>query len=210
MRLLRRAKSFFRLLFRKKKLEAELDREMQSYLAMLVDRHLSRGLSMADAQRAAQIEFEGVEQVKEQVREIRVGANLDSSIQDIRYACRALRKSPAFTAVAILTLALGIGVNTAIFSVVYAVLLRPLPYDHPEQLALIWSGFKSATSRAPTSGPALREILHRNTTFQGVAGIWVGNGTFISDVNPEQVKVAFVTPPFLHLLGVRPLLGRVF
>ncbi|HYL77998.1 MAG TPA: ABC transporter permease [Bryobacteraceae bacterium] len=210
MVLLRRAKSFWRFLFRKQKLEAELDRELQAYMAMLVDRHIARGLSIEEAKRAARLEFEGIEQVKEQVREVRVGANFDSSMQDIRYACRALRKSPAFTAIAILTLALGIGVNNAIFSVVYAVLLRPLPYDHPEQLALVWSGFKSATSRAPTSGPALGEILHRNRLLQGVAGIWVGNATFTGDVNPEQVKVAFVTPPFLSLLGVRPLLGRVF
>lgn len=210
MSLLRRAKSLFPILFQKRKLEAELDREMWAYLEMLVDRHLARGLSMEDAQRAARIEFEGIEQVKEQVREVRVGANLDSSMQDIRYACRALRKSPAFTAVAILTLALGIGVNTAIFSVVYAVLLRPLPYDHPEQLAFIWANFKSAASRAPTSGPGFTGIQRRNHLLQDAAGIWVGNGTFTGDVNPEQVKVAFVTPNFLQVLGVRPALGRTF
>jgi putative ABC transport system permease protein len=135
---------------------------------------------------------------------------IESSLQDARYAWRALRKSPAFTAIAVLTLALGIGVNTAIFSVVYAVLLRPLPYNQPEQLAFIWSSFKSATSRAPTSGPALYEIQHRSRLAQDIAAIWVGSGTFTGDVNPEQVKVAFVTTNFLQMLGTRPALGRVF
>jgi putative ABC transport system permease protein len=207
---MRRAKNLFLVLFRKKKLEADLDAELRAYLAMLVDRHRERGLSIEDAQRAARIEFEGIEQVKEQVREVRVGAKFDTSMQDVRYAWRTLGKNPAFTVIAILTLALGIGVNTAVFSVVYAVLLRPLPYDRPEQLAFIWSSFKSASSCAPTSGPAFSEIQHRNRLLQDAAAIWVGNGTFTGDVNPEQVKVAFVTPNFLSMLGVRPALGRVF
>ena len=139
-----------------------------------------------------------------------MGSDFGSYVQDIRYAWRTLAKSPGFAAVAVLTLALGIGVNTAIFSVVYAVLLRPLPYDRPEQLAFIWSSFQSAPSRAPTSGPALFEIQHRSRRLQEVGAIWVGNGTFTGEVNPEQVKVAFVTASFLKVLGVHPALGRVF
>jgi predicted permease len=205
-----RATSFLRVLFHKQRVEQELNAELEAFRAMLADRYVERGLSMVDAQRAARLEFEGMEQVKEQVRAVRVGSNLESAVQDIRYAWRALRKSPGFTVIAVLTLALGIGVNTAIFSVVYAVLLRPLPYHQPEQLAFIWSSFKSAASRAPTSGPALAEIQHRSRLFQDVAAIWVGTGTFTGEINPEQVKVAFVTPGFLRLLGVRPALGRVF
>jgi len=211
MLLSRRARNFFSLLLRKQKMEDDLEAELRSYLAMLTDRHLERGLPLEQAQRAAQIELEGLEQVKEQVRDVRVGATFESWLQDIRYAVRSLGKSPGFTAVAVLTLALGLGVNTAIFSVFYGVLLRPLPYDRPEQLALIWSGFeKSAASRAPMSGPLLGELRHRLRLFQDVAGIWVGNGTFTGEATPEQVKVAFVTANFPALLGVRPALGRVF
>jgi putative ABC transport system permease protein len=205
-----RATNRIRFLFRKQQVEAELDAEIEAYRGMLVDRHLERGLSIEEAQREARLEFEGMEQVKEQVREVRLGTVIESVFQDIRFAWRALGKSPGFTAVAVLTLALGIGVNTAIFSVVYAVLLRPLPYDRPGQLAFIWSSFKSASSRAPTSGPGLFEIRHRSRLLQDTSAIWVGNGTFTGDMNPEQVKVAFVTPNFLQLLGVRPVLGRVF
>ncbi len=205
-----RAATLLRVIFRKRQVEAELDAELKAYRAMLTDRYILRGLSIEEAQRAALLEFEGLEQVKEQVREVRMGSKIESSVEDIRYAWRALRKSPGFTAIAVVTLALGIGVNAAIFSVVHAVLLRPLPYDRPEQLAFIWSSFKSAATRAPTSGPALAEIQHRNRLFQKVEAIWVGNGTFTGEANPEQVKVAFVTPGFLGMLGVRPALGRVF
>ena len=206
-----RAESLVHLLFHRQKEEDDLDAELRAYFGMLVDRHLARGLSMEEAQRAARIEFEGLEQTKEKVREVRVGATIESVLRDVRYAWRALRKSPGFTAVAVLTLALGIGVNTAIFSVVYAVLLRPLPYDRPEQLGLIWSDFQqSGALHAPTSGVILGELQHRSRLLQDVAGIWVGSGTFTGEANPEQVKVGFVTPNFLQLLGVRPALGRVF
>ena len=131
-------------------------------------------------------------------------------MQDLRYALRTLRRSPGFAAIAVLTLALGIGVNTAVFSVIHAVLLSPLPYDHPEQLSIIWSSFqKMGASRAPASGVELREIRDRSRTLKDVAGIWVGNGTFSGD-DPEQVKVGFVTANFFAVLGAQPALGRSF
>ena len=207
---LNRLRAFGQVCFHRNKIEADLNAELLTYRDMLVDRNLERGLSKADAERAARIEFDGLEQVKEQVREIRVGASLESVLQDIRYAARSLAKSRGFTAVALLTLALGIGVNTAIFSVVYAVLLRPLPYDHPERLVLAWGNLKSAGARAPTSGLILQQMERHNRVFDGVAGIWMGEGTFAGDLNPEQVKVGFVTPNFLQVLGVRPALGRLF
>jgi|CZKS01.1.fsa_nt_gi putative ABC transport system permease protein len=199
--------------FRARRVQQERDAEIEACRAMLVDRYIERGLSREEALRTARLELE--EPLTEQTRaehtmRPRMRNTIESSLQDARYAWRALRKGPAFTAIAVLTLALGIGVNTAIFSVVYAVLLRPLPYNHPEQLAFIWSSFKSASSRAPTSGPALYEIQHRSRLAQDVAAIWVGSGTFTGDVNPEQVKVAFVTTNFLQMLGTRPALGRVF
>ena len=204
------ASTFLRALFHRREVEAEMAAEIESFHAMLRDRYVEHGLARDHADRQARLDMEGIEQVKEQVREVRVGAKFESCLADIRYAWRGLLKSPGFALIAIATLALGIGVNTAIFSVIYAVLLRPLPYQHPEQLALIWSSFKSGGSRAPTSGPAFGEIQHRSRLFQNIAAIWVGNGTFTGDQNPEQVKVAFVTTNFLSMLGVRPALGRTF
>jgi len=201
-----RISSFLRSLLRRRQLEHDLDAELRAYFDLLVDRYREQGLPPEQAERAARMEFEGFEQVKEQVREVHMGFMVDSLLQDVRYAWRALRKNPAFTAVAVLTLALGIGVNTAIFSLVYAVLLRPLPYDRPEQLALIWSNYqKMAALRAPASGPMLGEIKHRNRLLQSVGAIWVGNGTLTG-----QDMLGFVTPNFFQVLGVRPALGRAF
>jgi putative ABC transport system permease protein len=199
------------VLFRRRRVEEDLSAELEAFESMLVDRYLKQDLSLEEARRKARLELEGSEQIKEQVRDVRMATTLQSLSQDIRFAARTLFRSPGFTAVAILTLALGIGVNTAIFSVVYAILLRPLPYDHPKQLALIWSKLeKTALSRAPASGPIWSEIVHRNNLLSDVAGIWIGNGTFTGDANPEQVKLAFVTPNFPGLLGFRPELGRIF
>jgi predicted permease len=135
----------------------------------------------------------------------------ETLFQDIRYAARALKHNPGFTSIAILTLALGIGVNCAIFSLVYAVLLRPLPYAQPDRLALIWSTFeKSGVTRAPTSPPLLAEIQHRTRLLENVAGVWATTGTFTGGPGPEQVKIARVTPNLPALLGIRPALGRLF
>jgi predicted permease len=192
-------------------MEAELDEEMRSSLEMLVERNMLAGMSPADARRQAHLEFEGLEQVKEHVREVRVGVTIESFVQDTRYALRMLRRSPGFTVVAALTLALGIGINTAIFSVVYTVLIEPLPFERPEELAIVWSNFeKMGAPRAPGSGFELREIHDRARMFQDFAGIWAGNGTFTGEGDPEQVKVGFVTANFLQVLGARPALGRAF
>ncbi len=208
---LSRARTLMQALFRRRRVEEDLSAELESFQSMLVDRLMEQGLPFEEARRQARWELDGLEQVKEQVRDLRMATTLESIFQDLRFASRTLLKSPGFAAVAILTLALGIGVNTAIFSVVYAVLLRPLPYHHPQQLALIWSKLeKTALDRAPASGPIWSEIVHRNTLLSDVAGIWIGNGTFTGDANPEQVKLAFVTPNFPALLGFRPELGRVF
>src|SRR5579872_930475 len=200
----------YRFLFRRQHLEDELDEELRSCFDMLVDRYIARGMTPEAARRAARIEFEGVEQVKEGVRDVFLGMNLETIGQDIRYAWRALRKTRGFTTIAVATLALGIGVNTAIFSVVYAALLKPLPYGQPEQLALVWSNFQQmAAIRAVTSGPILGELEHRSRAFQSLAGLWTGTGTFLGE-DPEQVKLGFVTTNFFDTLGVRAAVGRTF
>ncbi|MFZ0589762.1 MAG: ABC transporter permease [Bryobacteraceae bacterium] len=132
-------------------------------------------------------------------------------VQDLRYGLRMLRKSPGFTAVAILTLAAGIGANTAIFTVVNAILLKPLPYPHANRLAIIWSSFGNE-HRAPAAGYDFEEIRRRARLFEQIGGIWVTNGaiTGTDDPHPEAVKRADVTDGFLPLFCERPALGRLF
>jgi len=137
MPLLVKAQSFLRNLFLARRVDADLDREVNAHLEMLIEEKLRAGMPAAEARRAARIELGGVEQVKEQVREVRAGAWLDSLFQDLRYGARMLRKNPGFTAVAVLTLALGIGMNTAIFSVVDTILFKSLPYPHSNRIVMI-------------------------------------------------------------------------
>lgn len=206
----RRIACLFEYLFRRRRIEDDLAEELRTSFEMLVDQFEARGMSPAEARRAAHLEFEGLEQVKEKVRDGLAGSGLHSFFQDARYALRGLRRRPSFALITLVMLALGIGVNTAIFSVFYGVLLRPLPYDRPQQLALIWTSFRTAGhARAPVSGAILGEIERRNRSLAGVAGIWTITRTFTGD-EPEQVKCARVTANFFDLLGVHAEHGRTF
>ena len=136
-------------------------------------------------------------------------STFESLLQDIRYALRAIARAPAFSLVVILTLAVGIGANTAIFSFVNAILLRPLPYPSADRLSILWSGL-GYSGRAPFSSFELFELRRRSTQFDQLAGIWVTNGALPGDGAAEQIKVADVTSNFLPLLCPRPALGRFF
>ena len=126
-----------REMFAKQRRDAELDEELQAHLEMLAEENMQRGMSTEEARRAAKMELGGVEQVKEAVRDQCGIPPLESLVADVRFGLRMLYKNPSFTAVAVLTLALGIGATTAIFSLVDATLLHPLPYPHPEELVRI-------------------------------------------------------------------------
>lgn len=211
MRLLMRIWSFARNLTRRRVAERDLDDEVRAHLDLLTDEKIREGLDAADARREARIELGGVEQVKEEVRGARAGAFLEELAQDLRFGARMLRKSPGFTAAAALTLALGLGANVAIFTVLNGVVLKPLPYRDPGRLTLIWTEWRgSSHARLPASGPQVQYLRERSSLFEDIAGIWVGNGAITGQGEPEQVKVGFVTPNFLSILGVPPQLGRVF
>jgi predicted permease len=209
MVLLSRIRAAFRNLLYKRRTEERLDAEVRSYADMLTEEKIAAGMSPADARRVALAESGGVEQIKQAVRDGRAGIAFEVLGQDLRYAFRQLHRSPGFAALAILTLAVGVGANTAIFSFVNAVLLRPLPYPNADRLAILWSGL-GYSNRAPFSSFEVFHIRQRATQFDQIAGIWVTNGALPGDGPAEQIKVADVTSNFLPLLCPRPELGRLF
>jgi predicted permease len=204
-----RMKSLFRNVFSQQRSDRELDDEVRAYVEALTEEKMRQGRTPEEARRAARIELGGIEQVKEEVREVRAGAWLDSLLQDLRYGARMLRKNPGFTAITVLTLALGIGANTAIFSVVNAVLLRPLPYTNPQQLIMI----KESSQRVGVHSLSYPDFLDWRTQSRTVAQMaLLNNRAFnLSGVaQPENIEGYAVSPNCLSLLGVRPFLGRDF
>jgi predicted permease len=132
-------------------------------------------------------------------------------MQDLKYGLRIFLKKRSFTISALLTLAIAIGVNAAIFSVVNAVLLRPLPYLQPDRLVMVWSVLKTAgMQRAPVTGPELLELRARSEKFEDFGGIWAGSGSLTGDRDPERIKLGFVSANFFRVLGVQPEQGRTF
>jgi putative ABC transport system permease protein len=209
MPLFMKARSFLRNLFTSRRAEVDLDQEVHSHLELLTEENIRAGMPPHEAQRAARIELGGIEQVKEQVREERLGNSLRSVISDCRYGLRQLRKNPGFTAVAVLTLALGIGVTTAIFSVVYGVLLRPLPYRDPNRIMAV---FEVTSKGRPSrlADPNFDDFRDQSRSFQAIAK-YTDNVASVSGASqPTRTIVAGVSPDFLKVFGIRPILGRDF
>src|ERR1700712_2671148 len=147
MKLWSRTTSMLRNLFRKRQVENQLDDEVHAYVDMLTDERIASGMSASEARRTAQAEFGGIEQLKQAVRDHRAGTDLELLWQNARFGVRQLRRNPGFTLTVVLTLALSIGANTAIFSIVNALMLKGLPYAHPERLGVI---YESATGLHPS------------------------------------------------------------
>ena len=193
-----------RAMFGKRQRDAMLDEELQTHLAMLIEQNVERGMSAEEARRAAKMSLGGEEQIKESVREHRGLLLLETLWQDVRYGMRMLRKSPAFTVVAVLTLALGIGANTAIFSAVNGILLSPLPYEDSSRLVTVQrEQIAYYLSRAQ-----LREIQQQCTAIESMARYTYGSALLTGGAVPEQVSTYVVSSDFFPLLGVKPLLGR--
>ncbi len=185
--------------------ENELNREINSHLALLQDDFERKGLPPEDARRAAQRAYGGVEQVKELHRDERGFPLLDHLLKDLRFGARSLIKNPLFSLIAIATLALGVGANTAIFSVVDAVLLRPLPFHDSNRLVTLLHDGSSPVANANYID--WREATHSFETM-AAASAWSGNATGSGE--PEKLLGLEVTQNLLPMLGVRPLLGRFF
>jgi len=204
-----KARNFLRNLLAARHVEVDLDQEVHSHLAMLTDENVSTGMSASEAQRAARIELGGIEQVKEQVREQRLGNWLQSVLSDCRFALRQLRKSPGFTFIAVLTLALGIGANTALFTVVESVLLRPLSYPHSDRLVFI--GPKTdKVEFATTSWLNYLDIGDQSRSLAAV-GLYANDVTVVETKQGSiSVNAPRVTPNLFSMLGVQPVIGRTF
>ncbi len=198
-------------LFRKQRLEEELDEEVRSHLEMLVEENLRKGMSSEEARYAALRSFGGVEQVKETYREQRGLPMIETLFQDVRYGLRQLRRNPGFTAVAVITLALGIGANTAIFSVVNGVLLRPIPYSRPSRLVQIFSTNQlwHATQIA-VSAADFPAIQGQARSFAQMALFNFSSANLTGQGEPEQLSTIQVSPDFFPVLNVPPALGRWF
>ena len=211
MPLLSRLSSLWRNLFRKARREQELTEEIDAYLEMIIEQKIEGGFKPEEARRAALIDLGGKEQVKEKVRALSMGHFLETLWQDVRYALRTLRKSPAFTVTSVATLALAIATNTAMFSVLNAVLLRPLPYRSSEQLAMLWS--EDPTQNLREGRSALWDVEQWRSQSQSFADMATFDavGTVLTGADGvEQIVGASISPNVLSLLGVRPVLGRSF
>lgn len=224
MSLLSRLGSLWRNLFHKNRLDRELAEEIQTYLEMLTETKVAQGLSPEEARRAALIELGGVQQVKERVREVRMGHFLVTIWQDLRYGVRALVNHKGFAFVSVLTLALGIGANTAIFSLLDAVLFKSLPVREPERLVLFGRGEDSGmTGHFPNdstdlfSYPFYQEVRQSKEVFSEVTALlsilWRVHGTVNSNGSGgelERIDAQLVAGSYFSVLGVNAHLGRVF
>ncbi len=193
---------------RRRQREQELDEEIRSHLAMAIRERIEQGEDPAEAEANARREFGNATLVKEVTREMWGWSWLESLIQDLRYGLRQLRRSSGFTAVAVITLALGIGANTAIFSVVNGILLRPLPYPEPTRLVSVQEHGEQFGS--PTSYPDFFDWRTQNDVFSSIASYRVQDFTLTGHGEPRHLQGTVVSSGLLPVLQVKPILGRGF
>jgi putative ABC transport system permease protein len=196
-------------LFGRKRRERELAAEMESHLQMHTEDNRRSGMNSQQARREALMKLGGIEQTKENYRDRRGLPALETLLQDIRYGLRVLRKNPGFTAVAVLTLALAIGATTAIFSVVYGVLLRPLPYTDSNRIMAV-SEINSAGGWSRLADPNFDDFRDQNRSFQAIAKYNDNVASVSGASQPTRTAVSSVSPDFLKVFGIQPILGRDF
>jgi putative ABC transport system permease protein len=198
-------------LFRRGQVDQELDDELRDHVERGTEEFVAKGLAPREARRQALLKMGGIERRKEECREARRVNWIQDVIQDLRYGLRMLRKSPGFAAIAILTLALGVGTNTAIFSVVDAVLLRPLHFQNPASLTMVWEDNPSyGLLHNTVAPPNLLDWEQQNHCLSAMAPFLDQPINLTGAGQPEQVDVEHVSPNFFSLLGVNPMLGRGF
>jgi predicted permease len=195
-------------LLRREAVIDDIEEELRIHVEMETQANVERGMSFDEARREALASFGNVGRMRELAYEVRGGGLMDRIWQDLRYGLRRLLKTPSFTAVAVLTLAVGIGATTAIFSVIYATFLAPLPYPEPEQLVMVWS--KKKGERTSTSYRDYLDWKERSTSFSSL-NAWTGwRFTLVTPNSVDQVDGDRMTPGFLEMCGEQPMLGRYF
>jgi predicted permease len=192
-------------LFRRSRLDKEIDEELRSHIQLYADDLERAGLARAEAERRARVEFGAYERLREESREASGGTLLESIWQDVRYALRVLRKSPGFTVVALVTLALGIGANAVVFGVLNGLVLRPLNLPNEESLYGIDQGQSGFGSY-----PDYVDMRDQTRAFESLAGFCVTEGALDTGGNPARAWLFEVTGNYFDALGIQPALGRVF
>jgi predicted permease len=211
MTLWSRFRSWLRTTVRRSRMESEMDAELKFHIEAYAEDLVHRGLPRQEAVRRARLEFGGTERAKEECREARGVTFLESLTQDMRFGLRMLRKSPGFTAVAILTLALGIGANTAIFSLVDWLVLRPLPVEHPSQVVFLETSWKNGGTDTQFSYPDFLRIQQQTSgIFAATSAVQMFQMDGLSvDGKSEPMWSDYVAGNFFSLLGIKPALGRL-
>jgi predicted permease len=203
-----RLRSWAHALLNRSGTESEMDAELRSHIAAYAEDLVRTGVPQQEAMRQARMEFGGIESVKEECRESRGVSFIETLLQDIRFGLRMLHKSPGFTVVAVLTLALGIGANTSLFSVVNGVLLNPLPYPHPDQV-VIASNTSSTLPETWISYPDFLDWVRDNHSFSSLAAYEsLVSFNLLGQGEPERISVTEISSGFFPTLGVTPVLGR--
>ncbi len=198
--------------FDRRNWEKGMDTELRFHLDQQIRDYMDRGLSRAEAERRARHEFGTLELAKDECRDQRSAEWVNHISRDLRHACRSLRKRPGFAAAVVATLALGIGANTAIFSLVYSVLLKPLPYPAPDRIFSVETILprQNAVSSLPVRVQDYLEWRHANTAFESVAALTPAQWNLTGDGEPERLGGALVSANFFTFLGAPPQRGRAF
>jgi predicted permease len=196
---------------RGKRMMEGLDEDIRQHIAMETEDNIARGMSPEEARYRAVRKFGNVTLVKEDTRDVWRFVWLEQLWQDMRYGSRALRRSPGFTAVAVLTLALGIGANVAIFTVIHGVLLEPLPFPHPEQLVRVYDDISASnTHNVGLSVPEFWDLRDHSGIFQDLSVLFPADANLTGGEHPERIELLGTSPDYFTMLGVQPEIGRVY
>ena len=208
MSLLRVVSARMHGLLRREAVLGDIDEEMRLHIEMMTEANIERGMPPAEARRAALRSFGNLDRLRDVAYGVRGGGFLETLMQDVWYGARVLAKNKGFTAVAVLTLALGVGANTAIYSVVNELLLRPLPYADADRIVLLWEISSEGRHQNSVSTANFRSWQEQSTSFESMAAFTDQRLILTGSGEPEEVPAQLVTPELFRTLGIQPILGR--